>query len=416
VLAPVRTSFLALCITTTSLVLGAGAVALAQAVSPDDILNIRPRSVDDASSRGVPFGGFLISPGVEVSTLFDDNIFRTGDDRVFDVVTDVKPGLSVQSNWNRHSLFFGAEGDFGFYRDGSREDYVDYGYIASARYDIARETYLDMGFLRRRQHLGLGAVGDAGANQDGSFTTTTEEVGFTRALSYIQLKLFGRQEKAAYSWQGGAAEYGERGTRSLDATLSLEYMPDNDLFISVTRDFAEYDLLGGGDRRAIGTDLRGGLHFDTGGLFGGSLFGGRMLRSYNDISKDSDHAYLGGALDWRATPLTTFSLAFDTAFLETTETGSAGALHTTRRLDARHSFTPFVSGDMSFGVDDDDYISSTSTAGRETRSYYAGAGVKYEITEGLGARLDYDYRQRVSEKVADEYENNRVLFSLTYMH
>jgi Uncharacterized protein conserved in bacteria len=125
------------------------AALAAQSLVPDDVLLFRKRAVSDYLPVGIRAGGFLLSPGIGISSTYDDNIFRTPAGRQSDFITNVKPAFAAQSNWNRHSLFFGAECDFGFYGDHSDENYEDYGVILSGQYDFTEKHLCDCGFLAR---------------------------------------------------------------------------------------------------------------------------------------------------------------------------------------------------------------------------------------------------------------------------
>lgn len=394
--------------------------ATAQVLNPDDALTVRPRSVNKSAPTGVRLGSFLFSPGIELKTLYDDNIFRTENNKQSDLISSVKPAFALQSDWSRHSLFFGAEGDFGFYAKVSRQNYEDYGVLASGQYDIAYNTYFTGAVSQARRHQDRGSVFDTDGDSLISYIVTSELIGFTRAVSYIKLKMQAKNEDVKIAQDDRDAafstdDYRDRNNKQFQATLSYEFMPGNEVFLTETYDTTDYTLFSGGDRNSDGTDTRIGMNFDDGGLWSGSVYGGYIQRQYETGDDDTSKPYFGGRLKWKMTSLTTITFTLDKSFRDTTVTNAAGVVNTTRRVEMQQQFTPFLTGNASMGYDDNDYVGGDGPINRNTHLYYAGAGMNYDLADGVGLRLGYDYRQRTSNRVGDEYQDNRVMFSIVYM-
>ncbi len=395
--------------------------AAAQVLNPDDVLTVRPRSVNKNAASGVRLGSFLFSPGIEAKTLYDDNIFRTENNKQSDLITSVKPAFALQSDWLRHGIFFGAEGDFGFYAKESRQNYEDYGVLASGQYDIAYNTYFTGAVSQARRHQDRGSVFDTDGDSLISYIVTSELIGFTRAVSFIKLKMQAKNEDVKISQDDRDAafstdDYRDRNNKQFQATLSYEFMPGNEVFLTETYDTTDYTLFSGGDRNSDGTDTRVGLNFDDGGVWSGSLYGGYIQRNYDTGDDDTKKPYFGGRLRWKASALTTVTFTLDKAFRDTTVTNAAGVVNTTRRVEVAQQFTPYLTGTATAGYDDNDYVGGDGPVNRNTHLYYAGAGVKYDLSDGIGLRFGYDYRERTSNHAFDEYQDNRVMVSLTYMY
>lgn len=413
----IRVSFLTLCLLNAGILSSASAPAFAQAAFPDDILRIRPKLADIKSDKGIRAGTFYMSPAMGLKTTYDDNVLRTSSNPSSDFITEVKPKLAVQSNWNRHALFASIDGNFGSYKSDTLSNYKDYNFMVSGRYDITYETYLSAGLLQNKKHLGLGLSDDPGTSRQGSATTQAGELGFVRTLGAIWLKVFGRKEKTEYAFDAqnaGSNEYRKRDTKNMEAFLAYETMPGNNVFINTSYDISDYNLVSGGMRQATGLDIRGGLNFDTKALWKGSVFGGYLRRNHNDTMKDSKSTYIGGNVRWNMTELTQLSFSLDHAFVESLTAGTGGIFQTQYELKLDNDFTQKTRGNVFLGTDDNDYIVQTGAQDRNNQLYYTGVEGIYNPSDKLALRLRYDLKKRFSDRAGDEYLNNQLFLSLTY--
>lgn len=397
--------------------------AVAQTLLPDNVLTVQQRSTLDTSPTGVRLGSFIVDPGIEVDSTFDDNIFRTPSGKKADLITDVKPAIAIQSDWEKHAIFFGAEGDSGLFATHSGQNYFDYGVLLSGRYDLAYQTYFTGAVSRAKRHIALGSVDDPNSGQPATYVFTTEQLGFTRALGLVHLDLQAKNEDVSLSSIGGAGDIGvegendfhDRNDKSLLTTLSYETMPGNSLFVSSAVDRNDYTTLaGGGSHASHGTNSRAGIQITTKRNFSASVYEGYLQRNY-DGGSPTDDPYTGVNIYWDATPRTTFTLTLDEAFNQATVTDAAGVIQHRHRVTARHSLTERLSADASLGYNNNDYVGGTSSVRRATKIYYGGVGTDYRVTDDIGVRGAYDYQKRLSPLASDQYNDNRVTVSLVWM-
>ena len=390
--------------------------ALAQVLNPDDVMVARRRVVDEESSRGIRAGSFIFSQGLNLNLLHDDNIFRTSTGEDSDLITQVKPALAVEANWARHGLFLGVNGDLKYYRDNTSENSKGHGVMLSGHYDIAEQTWLMAALSRLRRQEARGSVLQD-TNRQLDYTVTTRLLEFTRALSYVKLKILGQDEDSALEKDknpalAGANDYRARNNRKIKGTIAYEYMPLNDIFLSASYDTTDYALVAGADRDSDGTDLRVGWNFDNARALSAKLYGGRVFRDFS-VGSNTAKTYAGGGLTWKATALSSLSFVFDKSFEDATANGSLGAIHTTRKLIASHSLNTALDLQALAGIDDYNYVGGTFNG--STRLYYTGLSAEYEIARGLGLRAGYDYMRRAASQSFDKYKDNRVFLSLVYM-
>lgn len=391
----------------------------AQVSTPDDVMTVRQREVIDEAPQSIKAGGFIISPGLEIKTVYDDNLFNTKDNRKSDLITDIKPAIAAQSNWDMHSIFLGAEGDFGIYKNNTDENFFDYGILFSGDYDIAPETSITAGISQARRHETGGSALESSDNRP-DYKITTKMLGFKRELSYIKLYVDAKIEDVYLSDETDPLLSGrgtlDRTTKSVKTKVAYEYMPENQWFLSVEYATTDYAQITGDKDTSDGIDTRFGLDFDNAATLSGSVYTGAIYRKYDTNDDNTFDPYFGGLLKWDITRQTQLSFALDKNFEDVTVAGAAGAVRTTRKMTFRNEFTPRFFTQIKAGLDDYDYVGSNSALNRKTKLYYGGIEGNYKINDHLGFRAGYDYAERTSTRADDEYTDNRVTFSLVYMY
>jgi len=351
---------------------------------------------------------------------YDDNIFLTKNNAKADTLTTTIPALALQSNWDRHILFLGANAEKGSYRTHHEKNFSDHGLIASGQYDLTHGTFLTAALGEKQQHLSRGSEEDQAGADTIDFSTRSQTLGFTRALSTLQLKIFGKNEDTERLSEKNtllANDYTKRHTQSLATTLSYVYMPHNEIFVSQILTRTRYDLTGGLNQDARSTDTQAGLNFDTTGLFKGSLYAGYLHRMADGgAANDRNHPYIGGTLDWNLTPLTTIGFSANTAYKEATLAANGGAVSHTYQASLKNSFTQRLQASFKAGLNQNDYAATLTSASRENTVYFTGIETAYKFSDNLGVKLGYDYKKRESTLDTENYTNNKALLSLTYMH
>lgn len=392
--------------------------AFAQSNSPDAALIPPTHHIDDNSTVGIRARGFLLTPGISVTSVYDDNVFLTKVNPVSDVMLNIKAAVGAQSNWNRHQLYFAAMSDKGTYNRYVRKNYTNYGAIVSGQYDIAKETYLTVDVARRKRDVGRGSIDDQDGLTSIDYETNTQNISFTRALSYIRLKLFGKNEKTEVVSgfdQMVTGDFIKKQDNSFGGTLSFEYLPHNDIFLTTAYTNIEIDLIGGTERQIDKRDVQLGWNFDTNSLYSGRVYIGRLYRDYSD-AESAKSMYYGGAFNWAVTPLTTVSFLLNRSYAEGTVSGRESVITTAKKIQLHHSLTTRLSGDVSGGFSDNDYSSSISASNVNNRQYLGNAGVNYQFSENANLRMGYDYRVRKSEVSTSNYKDNRISMSFSYMY
>ncbi len=102
---------------------------------------ILDRERPELDPLGVRLRAFQLYPRVDVDAEYESNIFAEDSDEIHDVIIKTSPGITVESDWVRHSIKLGANGTFAEYQVNEKENYEDY--------DIAADLTLDLSNVSR---------------------------------------------------------------------------------------------------------------------------------------------------------------------------------------------------------------------------------------------------------------------------
>lgn len=394
-------------------------VASAQPNSVDSILLFQPHEVDYNSKIGIPVGGFLLNPGISYQATYDDNIFLKEKNLTSDFISTFKPGVALQTNWARHELYMGLVATKTDYRRNSQKDSLDVGSIVSGRYDITYGTYVD-GYLRKdKRNLSRGSEEDVDGAVPVKYDNWSSRIGFTRALSYIQTKLAAfheNTERVSDKTTAVAGDFLKRDKNGVEATLLYEYFPNNNLFVTMGHTNIDYNIVGSDTRIVNKSELRYGANFSYWEMYSGSVYFGHLRTNYSDQLHGVNDPFVGFNISWAPTPLTNLTFNTGRAYQEGNMSANERVAVDTVKIGLSHDFTEFVTGTVKAGYTDNSYRSLTGSKLRDNRIYTLGTDAQYKVSDNLGLKVGYDYKQKDSDVANDSYKNNRVLFSVTYMH
>src|ERR1700760_3545248 len=113
-------------------------------LSPGPPPETTPDNVPADNELGIPLGSFRLFPTLDLRVGYDSNVFATQTQQVGSAYEAIRPSVDVRSDWNNHSLNFGAYGAFGFYNNATSQNYQNFGVSTDGRLDIYRDWYLTM--------------------------------------------------------------------------------------------------------------------------------------------------------------------------------------------------------------------------------------------------------------------------------
>ena len=109
-----------------TLLLGCTFLTMAAAQEPRRGETVTERSRPDMDVRGIRIGAFETFPAISIGLMHDDNIYADNDLVVDDLITVVRPEITLVGDWNRAALEVGADFEAARYDEFDTEDYEDW--------------------------------------------------------------------------------------------------------------------------------------------------------------------------------------------------------------------------------------------------------------------------------------------------
>jgi hypothetical protein len=376
----------------------------------------RPRPEYDA--KGIPLGGFRLFPDLNLTSAYDDNIYRTQTNKFNDFVFEIAPAVRVRSDWNRHMLEAYAGIENYEYATQTSENLTDWNAGADGRYDITG---------------GASVYGNGSAAQLHEARSSPNQVGFQAAPNrYFQYhgetdatyqpNRFGLTAGAqvdSFIYQntptvgGGFLNNKDRNYSEYQgyAKAFYDFSPGYTGFLRAsydTRQFAQELDRTGVHRSSNGYKVDGGVDLQISHLLSGEVYLGYLKQDFSAPLKSVSGLDYAAKLDWLATPLLTVHLQGSRILTQVILAGAS------------------VSDDKSVGISADyeilrnviaqahaNYVDSSYTGiARHDESPDLGLGVKYLINRYASVGVAYAYTERLTNVSGIKYKDNYVSIGL----
>lgn len=377
---------------------------------------------------GVTLGSVIFSPYVQANGGFDDNPNRLAPE--FNPRPSAffrgEGGMKVKSDWARHSFegeLRGGYSEYFNYQNASRPDAT--GQMA-ARYDVTRDTSLD---LRGRMSLDTMRPGAPSlySGQPAVYVTNRPvnlgvgtQAGATQKFGRLAVSLRGTYDRVWY--QNG--QYSDGTTLDLARTsyndfggvlrASYEATPDLKPFVEGDVDRRVHDQptdFNGFYRDSTGYIIRGGAEVNVTSLVKGELSGGYGQRDYQDPRLPLLRGpVIDAALIYTPSPLTTVTLRGSTAMNETTLAYASGAL--TRSVTA--SLSHDLMRNLNVTVNGTYFTNDYQGTNVHERGANMGVKLEYKITRTVSLRASYMHELLNSSYANADYTANVYLVGLRF--
>ncbi|MGJ0506363.1 MAG: outer membrane beta-barrel protein [Methylocystis sp.] len=377
---------------------------------------------------GVSLGSVIFSPYVQASGGYDDNPNRLAPD------FNPRPssffrgegGVKVKSDWSRHNLEGELRGGYSEYFDYQKASRPDASGQMAARYDVTRDTSLDLLGKMALDTLRPGAPSLSSGQQNVYVTSRPvtlgvgTQAGATQKFGRLAVSLRGTYDRvwyqnAAYS-DGTTLELARTSYNDFGALLraSYEATPDLKPFIEGTIDRRVHDSptdFNGFYRDSTGFIVRGGGEINVTALVKGEVSGGYGQRDYQDPRLPALRGpVVDAALIYTPSPLTTVTLRGSTALNETTLANAAGALSRAVTATLSHDLMRNLNVTLTGSYFTNDY------QGANVRERGANLGVKleYKVTRSVSLRASYMHERLDSSYANADYTANVYLVGLRF--
>lgn len=385
------------------------------ASAQDRTETVTTRSRPEVDPLGVHVGSFMLFPGMGVSETYNDNIYLTDTGTVDDFITVFSPGFNLNSNWNRHSLNFGASADIGRYADNSAENYEDYNVHTSGTLDITRRSQLSAGLSYGRLHEERGSPDAANGINPTLYKLGTAQAGFLQRFNRVKVTLTGLAQNYNYEDTvlsgGSVSNQDDRDRNEYEGSVRLGYeiVPQYEAFVKTTLNKRSYISSvddNGVNRDSSGYVVDGGVRIDLTGKAFGDVFAGYRSQNYDDPTlRNISGADFGADLTWNVTSLTTAKLNITRSTEESTQSGASGYIATGYGISVDHELLRnlLIGGGASYTTNDYKGINRNDDYTR------FGLYSRYLMNRYLYLSLGYDHAKRDSNVSGSDYDDNKFM-------
>ena len=401
--------------------------------SRDRNTSVLQRERPEYDPQGIRAGGFIIRPKLDLGIGYSDNVFAidSNTNAAFSDREDfffvLRPELTAESNWNRHSLVTGAYVEAYQHVDFDSENVVDAGVFLDGRIDVNRNAALILGgaydLLNESRKIANGA------------NLSREPIEYERGNVYGgieqefgRIRYRGRLDYTTYDYDDGRSvllgnpvidqDFRDRDEIEVLAQIGFAVTRDASVFVRGTFRERDYDqiALGTLNRNSEGYTVSGGVDFDITRLARGTVAIGYLEEEFDDPALgtiDGLSADIG--IEYFPTQLTTLGLRATREVKASGIANAAGFASTDIILSADQELARniILSGQVGYGLDDYENID------REDERYYASIGAKWLINQLLSAKLEYTYIDQDSDAdpavdpFAKQFTANEIMLTLT---
>ncbi len=317
----------------------------------------------------------------------------------------LKPNLRLESDWVRHALAGGIDGDLTFYTGRGDLDTGTLDVFQRLRLDVRRHTTAE---FEARYFL------DEQNGSDPTEQTLSGSAALTQDFGPMAAKLTGGLQQKYYADMkqpnGATADNGDRDYTEPSAAIRTTYNEYGSL-----RPFLEAAVAPrihnrsrdrfGINRDSLGLGLTAGLQVDRGPIWSGDLGLTYLHRNYQaERLGSADALGLVGNLAWSPTELTKFVMAAGTS-LDEAPSANTGARPTwTASLDGTYAIRDNVDLFSGASVEIED--------GGDT-TYGANLGLSWKFNPVLAWTAGYDLKWLDSGTPGGDYVEHRITTGLT---
>lgn len=373
----------------------------------------------DYKPLGVRAGTFMLHPGVELAAEWHDNILYTEENTLSDTILHVRPYITAQSTWSRHSFSVRAAADIARYADYGFRDYEDYFFQVGGHVDVSSQSKFSYGF----DYLDLHEERNVRSAEQGieptTYNLTGGNLGYDHTFNRLSLGLGYELRKLDYDNNLGANgriidnSDRDRTEQVFDVRLGYQLMSDKQVYAQFGISERDYDVRydrSGYERSSDGWFASFGMDFLMTGVLSGDAFVTYREQSYDDPRlKDVSGWGLGAGLSWMPTMLTTVRGSISTSIEDTTQASASGYFRALYALRVDHELLRNlqINGQLSYSVNDYELLPDAPAGAREEDTYWRyGIGATYFINRWAWISASYDFTDFSTNFANDDYESN----------
>lgn len=387
-------------------------------VASEDV-GVMERARPAYDAKGIPLGGFRLFTGVDVSSTYDDNVYRRTS-AISDWFFTVSPTARLVSQWGRHFFeVYGGVNDYN-YLEQAGQNLTDWRIGADGRVDISRAANLKVNAYYGQDHELWSAPNNVSGYQAAPnryFETHVDAVG-TYQPNRLGFQIGGAFDR--YVWSitpaigGGYLYNSDRNSYEYQSYLKAYYdfSPGYSAYLKGSydeRDFDNYFDRAGFHRPSHGYRVDGGVDLQITHLVKGELFLGYLQHNFSDPAlKDVSGFDFGAEIDWYVSPVLTGHLSAKRTLDNVVLSGISIADNKTVLASFDYEFRPNVILQVRGGYTNSKFVGSSRTDDLPV----AGVGIRYLVNRYASVDLNYTYSDRSTNSAGLSYKDNMLSIGL----
>lgn len=384
-------------------------------------VGVRERPKPEYEALGINSGAFVIFPKLQLDTEYNNNIFASATNEQDDVVFRIRPEVSAESDWSRHSLQAYARSVISRNVDFDSEDTTDWTVGARGRLDVVRGSAISAG--AEYGHLTEPRTSTNTAQSSVNpieYDLTSAYVGAVRAKGRVRVS--GRADVRSWEYEDGQTPAGnvidqsarDRTALSLAGRLDYALSPATAVFGQITGNEKDYDSDGTATtppRDSSGYEALVGVNFELGAVSRGEIAAGYISQSYDSAAYTDIDGFGGRAqLEWFPTELTTVTVSVARTIEDAGIIGAAGYLSSEVGGKIDHELLRNLILTTQFSYSEDAY----NVIDRDDQRMNASVSGTYLINRNYGVTTTLSYLDQSSDGAlaGPSYDVTRLFVSL----
>jgi len=381
----------------------------------------------DFKPLGIRAGSFMLHPGVELAAEWIDNVFYAYVDEEDDLIYHIRPYITAQSTWSKHSFNVRLAADIARNKNYGFRDYEDYFVNIGGRVDVKSRSAFSYAADFMQLHEGLNTRSAEQGVTPTVYTMMGGNIGYDHTFNRLSAGIRYDHNRLdfdnTYSLEGDVIDNQDRDrdTDSLFARLGYQFHTDIQAFVSGSLNKIDYKQefdRNGKARSSEGYTFNAGIQFGLTGKLSGDVFATYHFAEYDDPTLPDIDGWAGGlGLTWLATRLTTVRASVSSTIQQTTREFSSGYFGTLYLLRVDHELLRDLQINGKVSYRDNDY-ELTADAPEDARDYdevwAAGIGATYFFNRSVWLSASYDYTKLSTNVPEDGFKVNRVWLVLGF--
>lgn len=359
---------------------------------------------------------FIAFPAFEVEFTRTDNLFRATEGKS-DLITVYRPSLSIQSDWDKHSLSFSGSTSIGRHKNNPLENFEDYNIATALNLDVDDFTTASASLSHSRGHGARGDIDDPGEQFSPDISYVNSLVmGFLRSIpDGLLVDLQFQVSKISFE-NNGPRNNSDRWETDYQgrARIGWEIEEGTTIFVQPRAFFSRFRVKVddfGTIRDYNEYELTAGIRLNATPITFLEFLAGLSTRKNKDEQFEDTVNYLSrGNFVWNPTSVTTFNASLNQTFEGAAAEGVSGTL--TRSLTTSVDWTPqddvILTAETTLRIEEFEGIDTNTSR----QSMILGLVAEWAINRNFYSRLSLSREMQDGDLATDEMTENKVSLRL----